>query len=529
MNIIEKYNKLISNNPPIDNYASIYNFLVNESNKMFFNKRAHEFLEIIPDLIKRTTYSNIDWIQIAKIRNIDGFLNVMKKVIMETDIYKSGITYSDILRRLLFEDVYDEEFTNYLTSIKLHPKDVLAIAKDISYGKNSLVWVYFLDKIINNKIVEIDANEVFTLAVELYTVSYINKYMLIDKNLDYFLNNMDLWRLYEYTVSDQELHAKIKNYIFNNLNTLLPRIKAKNLISVLKTCENKEQYDIVLKYMLDNFGKIVDDYSPCNAISYLYNDVKDYPELENKRREYVKDNFGEIVKDIYYTANDKDVIKQNDGEKQERQRLAIIDIIKLIFEEISRNENVGYDDIIEIGSGAYVHVYKVGDKVVKIGSKRQNQYITNNPYILAPLLRKTLKVDSGFEYEGIFVEITEYVDIIEDEITKADLYRLYSKMRDIGLEWVDIDARNVGRLRKDNKIYWNSNLDPSDSSLDMNEKIRPDIMLKKGDLVIVDTDFIYREGEVPRDLNTHVLEIWREYHDRYNYEKYRDREGKRRK
>ena len=66
-------------------------------------------------------------------------------------------------------------------------------------------------------------------------------------------------------------------------------------------------------------------------------------------------------------------------------------------------------------------------------------------------------------------------------------------MRRLGLVWIDVKQKNLGKLLKDNKIYWNKPLSPSDTVL-MLQEYRGSEELKKGDVVICDADYIYDES-----------------------------------
>ena len=78
-----------------------------------------------------------------------------------------------------------------------------------------------------------------------------------------------------------------------------------------------------------------------------------------------------------------------------------------------KNENViSYNEIEKIGHGRSNEVYKIGNKVLKLGKAKMrltlkfpnNPYIIH-PYIIQPLLRKILT----FGNDEIIVELAEYV------------------------------------------------------------------------------------------------------------------------
>ena len=89
------------------------------------------------------------------------------------------------------------------------------------------------------------------------------------------------------------------------------------------------------------------------------------------------------------------------------------------------------------------------------------------------------------------VEITEKVDT--ENVTHDDLYDIYTELRDEGLIWVDCHLSNLERLIQDNTIYYEG-IEKVDINatgyLTDNEEV-----LKKGDIVIIDNDYIFTEEE----------------------------------
>ena len=162
-------------------------------------------------------------------------------------------------------------------------------------------------------------------------------------------------------------------------------------------------------------------------------------------------------------------------------------------------------DIEYLGKGTFSYVLAVGDKVLKIGIKRYTDSFPNNPYIITPLLRESIKINKE---NKIFLEVTERVDT-KTEVTTEELYQLYKKIRYLGLVWTDVAKRNVGRLKKDNIVHWNTPLYPTDEALELKKYINAP-QLKKGDLIILDADHIY-EGYKYNLTN-------KEFEDRYQEE-----------
>ena len=97
------------------------------------------------------------------------------------------------------------------------------------------------------------------------------------------------------------------------------------------------------------------------------------------------------------------------------------------------------------------------------------------------------------------------------------LYQLYKKIRDLHLVWLDVAQKNVGRLLKDNKIYWREDLPITDKVLGLEESRRKEI-LKKGDIVILDNDAIYDE-KILEEKHIHLTDLQEEFEKRYQQEK----------
>lgn len=185
--------------------------------------------------------------------------------------------------------------------------------------------------------------------------------------------------------------------------------------------------------------------------------------------------------------------------------------IFLLLDEISKNESTSISSTEFIGTGGYSAVFAIKTKVIKIGIERKTPHFPNNPYILKPLLRKTITIDNI----PIFFEVTEKVDTNINDITKEEIYKLYKNIREIGLIWTDVKIDNVGRLIKDNKIYWYENITPSDETLEFTKTIG-NHQLKKGELIVLDGDYIYNEND--HNINSKMSNLQTEFEKTYQKE-----------
>ena len=227
--------------------------------------------------------------------------------------------------------------------------------------------------------------------------------------------------------------------------------------------------------------------------------VKDNPSAYSKVKDYIDNNPEKAVNSIFYEINKR--VKIEDTTLKEVVKLIILDVLK--------NENVKLSDITYNGGGLS-SVLLIGNKVIKIGDRATKSF-PNNPYIISPLLRKKLEFNGAF----CFVEVTERVDTSK-KASKEELYQLFKKLRNLNLVWTDIKEDNVGRLKKENIIHWRQNLNPTDGVLGLDVK-RGETILKEGDLVILDADFIYDEND-PNINYINNKDIYDEFEKRYQSE-----------
>ena len=121
----------------------------------------------------------------------------------------------------------------------------------------------------------------------------------------------------------------------------------------------------------------------------------------------------------------------------------------------------------------------------------------------------------------MYIEISEYIQP-DNLITDEDAYLIYKELRDDGIIWLDAKRENLGRLEKDNIAYFNEPLYVKNETVGyISETLRQDKPLQKGELVIIDTDYLYRENDfdvtlLDRRVNTDFYQICEQ---RYQEEK----------
>lgn len=358
--------------------------------------------------------------------------------------------------------------------------------------------------------------------------NWITSYLIMydgDELIDAIINNYN--KLKENNIDTYPIINRITKYpndkLISYIDKLIPVIDDFTLHNILNKIKDNEEVMsyIIEKYLINSTisikltsfllkNNLYIDKVYQNFDNIISNNIKDLYELK-KQGTLNKETSTKISKIVqnneeYLNNTIEDILKEIYGEKFNSKDFKVgIDTIKIIIKELSQNENKTYGDIEYLGKGTFSYVLAVGDKVLKIGIKRYTDSFPNNQYIITPLLRESIKIN---EENKIFLEVTERVDT-KTEVTTEELYQLYKKIRALGLVWTDVAKRNVGRLKKDNIVHWNTPLYPTDEALELKKYINAP-QLKKGDLIILDADHIY-EGYKYNLTN-------KEFEDRYQEE-----------
>lgn len=204
--------------------------------------------------------------------------------------------------------------------------------------------------------------------------------------------------------------------------------------------------------------------------------------------DYILDNDRErLVQDIIYPRTHLTI--------EDLKKEKIYDTVKLLVEEVAQEENVKLHDIKHLSTGGYSNVLKIGNKILKLGRKRKNFSIKNNKRFLAGFRGEINSINDDSVI--LTYEITETVDTKYN--SSIDLYELYKELRDEGLIWTDCDKENVGILLKDNKLYY-KDIDYIDKNSTGYTTLNNEV-LKKGEVVIIDNDYIFTEDEFQRLFN----------------------------
>lgn len=313
------------------------------------------------------------------------------------------------------------------------------------------------------------------------------------------------------------------DYIVRNLNKssigkvldYLPEKEIDKLFCYLEKNNIKTNYNGVVEKLIEleqkniiksHFSYFWKSNNHILKFKYLVKDLNmDFVEINN----YINENIDLIIEEVSnYSINTL---------KDEK----IYGFIKELIKELVEKEKIDYSDIELIGEGTSSRVFGIGSKVLKVGMPKEVFKMKNNKLFLQPIYRKEIK--SIHRNESLMcVEITEKVDT--ENITDDDVYYIYKTLRDEGLIWLDHIKGNVGRLLKDNKIYFDGidyvDKESTDYTTD-NNKILP-----KGSLVIIDNDCIYDAEELFKSVEYRMFGHCSIYEARYREEKENEERSK---
>ena len=302
---------------------------------------------------------------------------------------------------------------------------------------------------------------------------------------------------------------EMENTLYYNSDCIYRKFGIETIFKMTKEMKFKERFEYIHKI-----------YEKIRIKSYtIYEYIEDL--IKSNEIDYICDNMEEIVdfSDIRLLIK-LDLLKKlkevNSNKFNEIQYSIICKIIgikpqlldsntlrglTIIVNEVAQNENVDISKLEYIGKGSLADVYKLGNKVIKFGENRLTDKIPYHKRILQPLVRR--RVYRG--YKDLYVEIAEYIKT-DNEITDEDAYAIYKELREDGIIWLDAKRENLGRLEKDNIAHFNEQICVKNETVGyIPETIKKEEPLHKGDLVILDTDFLFREQDFDeRLLNSNI-------------------------
>ena len=287
----------------------------------------------------------------------------------------------------------------------------------------------------------------------------------------------------EYQINDfnivEEYNKEMKAYFF----TITKKDKEYNLVSLSNyTTKRRLINEIEVEDSCLNFKTTnINLYSICNNEDEYY--LKNTNDLDNftKESSYENIEIDSLENNTYLLWNYHDFIYIN-KEKEKKFSLFSKDIynINLIYQ---------YNNLLLIPDYEQEYIY---NKIYKINTDKAQKSTIN--------LRFEIYFDSYFlgDYkEKVYIYDLKnnqeyYIDMKEEK-----LYQIYKELRQDGIIWTDIRWDNLGKLKKSNipmlhgkEMY----VSPDSIGFDKELKGGKEDILQKGDIVIIDSDYIYKEN-----------------------------------
>ena len=271
-------------------------------------------------------------------------------------------------------------------------------------------------------------------------------------------------------INDKELFEKIlefpegKEYINQNIDTLLEKMPINKMF----------QFSQYLKGFSDN--------------------------VDNKLNELLRNNKVEIAKQL---LEDCIILRSNlyTQELLDKYKLTL----SIMIDELIESENCRekgdrryrYIDINYLNRGTYSDIFQIGSKVIKIGGPRETYAMPNHRRILQPLIRTNFIDEKNRNIPFACIEISEKVEpLLEEDMDEEKMYEIFKELREAGIICTDFKLPNLGRLNKKNVPSLNGEqIDVAPNSVGFTTDEPEDNVLDSGEIVIIDTDYIYNEGE----------------------------------
>lgn len=304
----------------------------------------------------------------------------------------------------------------------------------------------------------------------------------------------------------------MKKVVYYNSDIIYRKFGIKTILDITKEMEFKQRYSFLyemyelIRVSYYTLYEFLDDLIQNNEIDYIRNNLDIIIDLSNI------DDLTGLLQKLKLTNKEElkkvhpNIVRKLTGKKRNNLDNNMMQALTMIFEEIAQNEMVDVSDVEYIGKGEYSNVYKLGNKVIKLGGRRLTNKIPYHRRILQPLLRRKIK------NRDLYIEISEYVES-DTSITDEDAYLIYKELRNDGIIWIDAKRENLGRLKKDNVIHFKEPLYVKKESVGyIEETIKEEEPLHKGDLVIIDTDFLYKENDfdeekIDKNINMYFYKI----------------------
>lgn len=307
-----------------------------------------------------------------------------------------------------------------------------------------------------------------------------NNYEKIINNTNADFRVITILKLYKYDEMKSFIECKM-DYNFKVLTYYQIENLFDNCPMLIINCINKNYKELF---------KILDIYKLFFVFKYKEKFTKECLDELDKNLKIHKLEFAKILLFDKFLFNNDEL---ND----------LLELVTKLIDRLLTKQNLNYTDIEILPTGTYSNVIGIGNKVLKLGKKRKQYKIKYDNNILIPDVRVDLENLSSTPGT---LEITDKVET-NINITTEDLKKLYFKMRDNGVICGDLKKSNVGITLKENDIL-SKNLEALGFYNIHNIK-----NTKVGDLVLLDTDYLFSEDEIatfPSELSCDFEKMYQE-------------------
>lgn len=314
-------------------------------------------------------------------------------------------------------------------------------------------------------------------------------------------------------------NEKYKTIVFENICGIIKsmssdRTKIHMLQKLYKVLLNEDR-----KFVENNIEKIIES---TQAPGFL-EAIDSFRGVSRKIDKKINEAMDNRKKDIAIsmlcreTNKGRQFLNGEDAELIERGIKRYTEILETMLEEIMKDQKCSPHNIDCIARGKANDVYRIGDKVIKLGIPKAPYKIPNYKRILQPLIRNDFKCVNGDPFAR--VEITEYANVnisneekkriilkkicekrgtpnlkfnIKDIDENDILYLLYKEFRSRGIILTEFTWDNFGILKRKNMPVLNTvEMDVAPGSVGFEQKV--ETTLKEGEIVYVDLDHIYSD------------------------------------
>lgn len=331
---------------------------------------------------------------------------------------------------------------------------------------------------------------------------------IINKNLELILKKTTpafVEQIMELLFINREIANNIKDKIDLVINrmTEIGKISSSSLYCVSGDVIKKLRLYYGDDFIEKNLDKILGSI-PSKNLVYEIGSLKGISEdIDLKVNNYIENHLEDFIygmMDIYKIQGMSSIEKKKLIEMYRPTVLEIINELvpkKKIIEEGKEYEKNWWIDIEKIGSGAYSDVYRIGNRVLKIGSEKATYKIPNHTRILQPIVRIELLMEDDTTPFGC-IEVSERVEkLSEEDYNEENFYKIYKELREYGIIWTDFKPENLGKLIEPNTqqhIVNGEILNIVPYAVGFKGELQGEER-KPGDLVILDTDYIYNEND----------------------------------